>query len=159
MMSPKCSQASKDTQSLQHVLGLPQSLLPVGLTLMTSSRWCPWRHPSYLKFLLMQRRSKSILTHSQITKLLNLRLSPGNLCRYFCCFVSIYRIIWGTIHNLSPRWRWEHRLTSTLTVSALLSALPLLQKRNLSKFRCDTWVQRTGQILGVWKPFFRIQTV
>ncbi len=77
--TPRHSQASRETSSLQRVLGLPRGLLPVGRARNTFPGRRPggiWnRCPSHLSWpLSMWRSSGSTLSSSRVTELLTLSL-------------------------------------------------------------------------------------
>lgn len=76
------SQANQKTWSLQHVLGLPRDLHPVGHALNTNPMRCPGdfrtRCPCHLNnLLLLWRNSNSTLSSLWVTELLILSLSES----------------------------------------------------------------------------------
>ena len=83
---PSHSQASRVTQSLQHVLGLPLGLLPAG---------CPggirYRCLSHLSWLLsMWRSSGSTLSSFRVTELLTLHtLVKYNTWKIYLCICTL----------------------------------------------------------------------
>ena len=108
--TPRHSQASRETYSLQHVLGLPRDLLPVGHARNTSSGRHPGgiliRCPSLLIWLLsMWRSSGSTPSPSRMTELLTLSLreSPDILRRKPISAACIRDLVLSvTTHNSWP---------------------------------------------------------
>ena len=91
--TPRCSQASREMQSLHRVLGLPRGLLPVGHARKRPGGILTRCHLNWL--LAMWRSSNSVLSLSRMTELLTLSLkeSPATFWRKLISAACIPDII------------------------------------------------------------------